>query len=34
MISHLALSGIDPKGYCLEIYMGDKDVHCLAPLID
>ena len=28
----LAQPGIDPKGYCLEIYPNDKDVRCLVPL--
>ena len=30
----LSYPGIDPKGYCLEIYVGDKDIHCLVPLIN
>jgi len=28
----LALPGIDPKGYCLEIYEGEKDIRCMVPL--
>src|ERR1700712_3430863 len=30
----LSYPGINPKGYCLEIYKGDKDVHCLVSLKD
>jgi hypothetical protein len=26
--------GIDPEGYCLEIYEGDNDIRCLVPLIN
>jgi len=29
----LAYPGIDPKGYCLEEYLSQKDVRCLVPLI-
>ena len=29
----LAYPGIDPKGYCLEMYESIKDVRCLVPLI-
>lgn len=29
----LAYPGIDPNGYCLEIYEGSSDVRCLVPLI-
>jgi predicted transcriptional regulator YdeE len=25
---------IDPKGYCLEIYLNEKDVRCLVPLAE
>jgi hypothetical protein len=28
----LGSPGIDPKGYCLEIYEQDTDVRCLVPL--
>ncbi|MEZ5345173.1 MAG: SRPBCC family protein [Pyrinomonadaceae bacterium] len=28
----LDFEGIDPNGYCLEIYEGDSDVRCLVPL--
>jgi len=28
----LAQPGIDPKGYCLEMYTGPKDVRCMVPL--
>jgi predicted transcriptional regulator YdeE len=28
----LAQTGIDPNGYCLEIYEGENDVRCLVPL--
>ncbi|MEI7735184.1 MAG: hypothetical protein WCI49_06935 [Ferruginibacter sp.] len=24
--------GIDPQGYCLEIYEGKNDARCLVPL--
>jgi len=24
---------LDKKGYCLEIYLNDKDVRCLVPLV-
>jgi hypothetical protein len=30
----LAQPGIDPKGYCLEIYAGAKDVWCMVPLAE
>jgi hypothetical protein len=30
--SLLAYPGIDPNGYCLEIYTSDKDVRCMVPL--
>jgi len=26
--------GIDPNGYCLEIYENEKDVRCLVPLAE
>ena len=26
--------GIDPKGYCVEMYEGDKDVRCMVRLSD
>lgn len=25
-------SNIDPEGYCLEIYLNEKDVRCMVPL--
>ena len=28
----LAYPGIDPKGYCLEMYVSEKDVRCMVPL--
>jgi|SRR5437868_8550910 len=28
----LSQPGIDPQGYCLEIYPNNKDVRCLVPL--
>ncbi len=28
----LDFDGIDPEGYCLEIYEGDRDMRCLVPL--
>jgi hypothetical protein len=28
----LAYPGIDPHGYCLEMYTSDKDVRCMVPL--
>jgi len=28
----LTYPGIDPKGYCLEMYTSDKDVRCMVPL--
>ncbi len=28
----LALPGIDPNGYCLEMYEGENDVRCMVPL--
>lgn len=30
----LGYPGIDPNGYCLEIYENEKDVRCLAPLTE
>ena len=32
--SLLADSRVDPNGYCLEIYEGEKDVRCLVKLAD
>jgi hypothetical protein len=28
----LSEPGIDKKGYCLEIYLGENDMRCLVPL--
>lgn len=28
----LALPELDPKGYCLELYLNDKDMRCMVPL--
>jgi predicted transcriptional regulator YdeE len=28
----LALPALDPKGYCLELYLSDKDMRCMVPL--
>ncbi len=29
----LAYPGIDPQGYCLEMYLSDTDVRCMVPLV-
>ncbi len=28
----LTLPALDPKGYCLELYLNDKDMRCMVPL--
>lgn len=28
----LALPELDPQGYCLELYLNDKDMRCMVPL--
>jgi hypothetical protein len=28
----LALPDLDPRGYCLELYLNDKDMRCMVPL--
>lgn len=28
----LALPALDPKGYCLELYLNEKDMRCMVPL--
>jgi predicted transcriptional regulator YdeE len=30
----IALSNIDPNGYCIEWYFNDKDVRCLVRIIE
>lgn len=28
----LALPALDPQGYCLELYLNEKDMRCMVPL--
>lgn len=28
----IAYPGVDPKGYCLEIYTGENEMRCMVPL--
>jgi len=28
----LALPELDPQGYCLELYLNDKDMRCMVPV--
>lgn len=28
----LALPELDPEGYCLELYLNDKDMRCMVPI--
>ena len=28
----LALPALDPRGYCLELYLSDKDMRCMVPV--